>query len=107
MIRLGATARPSIAIPAPMSREPGPLVKEETKIKLGKTMAAGKEAARKLKHEPDDSGGAPKPAPEDTFGLPPVEPNHDGPPKDPNAPSGSLSSDGAEALTVDFTPNPK
>jgi hypothetical protein len=103
MIRLGATARPSIAIPAPMSREPGPLVKEETKIKL----AAGKEAARKLKREPDDSGGAPKPAPEDTFGLPPVEPNHDGPPKDPNAPSGSLSSDGAEALTVDFTPNPK
>jgi hypothetical protein len=82
------------------------MVKKETKIKLDKAMAAVKGAARKLKDEPDEPGGA-KPPPEDTFGLPPVEPKHDGPPKDPNAPSGSLSSDDAEAITVDLTPKPK
>jgi hypothetical protein len=85
-----------------MSREP----KEETKIKLEKAMAAVKEAARKLKDEPEEPSGA-EPAPEDTFGLPPVEPKHEEPPKDPDAPSGSLSSDDAEAITVDLTPKLK
>jgi len=46
---------------------------------------------------------------EDAFGLPPaVRTPHanDGPPKDPNAPSLSLSSDGEEVVPVDFTPKP-
>jgi hypothetical protein len=55
-------------------------------------------------------GAAKKPmrAVEDAFGLPPaVESLHgnDGPPKDPNAPSLSLSSDDEEVAPVDFTPN--
>lgn len=44
---------------------------------------------------------------EDAFGLPPeVKTPHDddGPPRDPNAPSGSLSSDDAEVVPVDFSP---
>jgi hypothetical protein len=83
------------------------MAKDETKIKFDKAMAAVKVATRKLKDEPDEPGGA-KPAPEDTFGLPPVGPKDNGPPKDPNAPSGSLSSDDAEAIiTVDLTPKPK
>jgi hypothetical protein len=66
----------------------------------------GDATARKLKGEPSEPGG-PKPAAEDTFGLPPDAPSHDAPPKDPNAPSGSLSSDDAEAIAVDFgIPNP-
>lgn len=43
---------------------------------------------------------------EDAFGLPPaVKTPHDndGPPRDPNAPSGSLSSDDAEVIPVDFS----
>ena len=41
---------------------------------------------------------------EDAFGLPPEKSPHDkdGPPNDPNAPSGSLSSDDAEPVPVDF-----
>jgi hypothetical protein len=41
-------------------------------------------------------------ATEDTFIAPPGKIDHNGPPKDPNAPSGSLSSDDAEVLAVDF-----
>jgi hypothetical protein len=47
---------------------------------------------------------------EDAFGLPPaVKTPHDndGPPRDPNAPSGSLSSDDAEVLPVDFSTDTK
>jgi hypothetical protein len=41
---------------------------------------------------------------EDAFGLPPgAVPEHDAPPKDPNAPSLSLSSDDEEVVPVDFT----
>ena len=43
---------------------------------------------------------------EDAFGLPPAVESpygNDGPPKDPNAPSLSLSSDGEEVVPVDFT----
>jgi hypothetical protein len=40
---------------------------------------------------------------EDTF-VPAAGPvDYNEPPKDPNAPSGSLSSDDAEAITVDFS----
>jgi hypothetical protein len=39
---------------------------------------------------------------EDTFIAPAGPINHDGPPKDPSAPSGSLSSDESEAIAVDF-----
>jgi hypothetical protein len=47
-----------------------------------------------------------KSAVEDTFGLPPGDKapkNKDGPPRDPNAPSGSLSSDDDEVIPVDFS----
>jgi hypothetical protein len=66
-------------------------------------------AARKLKGEDDlkEPDGA-KPAPEDTFGLPPVEKiEHEPPPRDPNAPSLSLSADEEEAVPVDLTPAPR
>jgi hypothetical protein len=46
-----------------------------------------------------------KSAVEDAFGLPPVKKtphDTDGPPRDPNAPSGSLSSDGEELIPVVF-----
>jgi hypothetical protein len=49
----------------------------------------------------------PKRAIEDAFGLPPEDKTpHDngGPPRDPNAPSGSLSSDDAAVVSVDFSP---
>jgi hypothetical protein len=39
---------------------------------------------------------------EDTFIVPQGEIDHGGPPKDPDAPSGSLSSDDDEAIKVDF-----
>jgi hypothetical protein len=45
-------------------------------------------------------------ASEDAFSLPPaVKTPHDkdGPPRDPNAPSGSLSSDDEEVVPVDFS----
>jgi hypothetical protein len=47
-----------------------------------------------------------KPAIEDAFGLRPDEKtlhDKDGPPRDPNAPSGSLSSDDDEVTPVDFS----
>lgn len=47
---------------------------------------------------------------EDAFGLPPaVKTSHDkdGPPRDPNAPSGSLSSDDDEVIPVDFSTGAK
>lgn len=47
---------------------------------------------------------------EDAFGLPPaVKTPHDkeGPPRDPNAPSGSLSSDDDELIPVDFSTGAK
>jgi hypothetical protein len=45
---------------------------------------------------------------EDAFGLPlAVETPHDGPPSDPNAPSGSLSSDDEEVVPVDFSTGAK
>jgi len=47
---------------------------------------------------------------EDAFGLPPAVKtslDNDGPPRDPNAPSGSLSSDDAEVLPVDFSTDTK
>jgi hypothetical protein len=40
---------------------------------------------------------------EDTFAPAAGPIDHNGPPKDPDAPSGSLSSDDAEAITVDFS----
>jgi hypothetical protein len=49
-----------------------------------------------------------KRAAEDAFGLPPDDKSpqdNDGPPRDPNAPSGSLSSDDAEELQVCFDPS--
>jgi hypothetical protein len=39
---------------------------------------------------------------EDAFVVPKKKINHEPPPKDPEAPSGSLSSDDAEAIAVDF-----
>jgi hypothetical protein len=50
--------------------------------------------------------GKAKPCIEDAFGPPPVvgaPPQNDEPQRDPNAPSGSLSADEAEAIVVDFT----
>jgi hypothetical protein len=41
-------------------------------------------------------------ATEDAFIVPQGTIDHEGPPKDPNAPSGSLSSDDDEAIEVDF-----
>jgi len=52
----------------------------------------------------------PTSAVEDAFGLrPAVKTPHDndGPPRDPNAPSLSLSSDAEEIVPVDFTPAPR
>jgi hypothetical protein len=46
-----------------------------------------------------------KSAVEDAFSLPPAKKtphDTDGPPRDPNAPSGSLSSDFDEAIPVEF-----
>ena len=56
------------------------------------------------------AGKKPTRAIEDAFCLPPATnaPRHnDGPPRDPNAPSGSLSSDDAEVVPVDFSPRAK
>jgi hypothetical protein len=39
---------------------------------------------------------------EDAFVTPPKPIDHGGPPNDPNAPSGSLSSDDVKAIAVDF-----
>jgi hypothetical protein len=77
-------------------------VDKERQTKLDKAMAAVKEAARKLKGENDSEPSVTETPVEDAFILPDGEPTHDGPPKDPNAPSGSLSSDDAEAISVDF-----
>jgi hypothetical protein len=44
---------------------------------------------------------------EDALSLPPAtkaQHHDDGPPRDPNAPSGSLPSDDAEVVPVDFSP---
>lgn len=56
--------------------------------------------------KPGEAAGTPPTANEDTFVVPGGKIRDDGPPKDPNAPSGSLSSDDAEAIAVDFTANP-
>jgi hypothetical protein len=79
-------------------------MEEDPKTKLDKAMAAVKEAARKLTGE-KDSGPVPVETPsEDAFIPPEGEIKHEGPPKDPNVPSGSLSSDDEEAVPVDFRP---
>jgi hypothetical protein len=74
---------------------------DKAKAKLDKAMEAVREAARKLKDEPDEPTVA-----EDTFVLPPDESKHEEPPKDPNPPSGSLSSDDDEVIPVNLTPAP-
>jgi hypothetical protein len=81
-------------------------VDEETKTGLDKAMAAVKEAARKLKGE-NDAEPLPIETPfEDAF-IPPVgEIKHEGPPKDPDPPSGSLSSDDVKTGAVELTPVP-
>jgi hypothetical protein len=56
-----------------------------------------------LDSKPDDAAETPQVATEDTFVPPPAKIDHSGPPNDPNAPSGSLSSDDAEAIAVDFS----
>jgi hypothetical protein len=76
-------------------------VREKAKAKLDKAMEAVREAARKLKDEPDEPAGA-----EDAFVLPPDEPKREEPPKDPNPPSGSLSSDDDEEIPVNLAPAP-
>jgi hypothetical protein len=82
------------------------LMEEEPKTKLDKAMAAVKEVARKLKGE-NDSEPVPVETPvEDAFTPPDGEIKHEAPPKDPEAPSGSLSADGEKTGTVDLTPAP-
>jgi hypothetical protein len=56
-----------------------------------------------LDSRPNAAAGMPPVATEDTFVPPPAKIDHSGPPRDPNAPSGSLSSDDAEAIAVDFS----
>jgi hypothetical protein len=58
------------------------------------------------KERTESRGKKVKSAIEDAFGLPPAVKtlhDNDGPPSDPNAPSGSLSSDDAEVVPVDFS----
>jgi hypothetical protein len=79
---------------------------EEPKAKLDKAMAAVKEAARKLKGE-NDAELVPIETPvEDAFIPPEGEIKHEEPPKDPDPPSGSLSSDDEKPGPVDLTPAP-
>jgi hypothetical protein len=74
---------------------------EQIKARLDKAMEAVKEAARKLKDEPE------KPVvTEDAFSPPPEKPKPEPPPKDPDPPSGSLSSDDEKTDPVDLTPAP-
>jgi hypothetical protein len=85
------------------------LVTPKSRPALDESVKSVREAARKLESEDDlkEPDGA-KPVPEDTFGLPPVEKiEHESPPKDPNAPSLSLSADEEEAVSVDLTPAPR
>jgi hypothetical protein len=82
-------------------------VKEEIKIRLDKAMAAVKEAAARKPKRENDSEPLPVATPvEDAFIPPEGEIKHEGPPKEPNAPSGSLSSDDEEVVPVDLTPAP-
>jgi hypothetical protein len=74
---------------------------EEIKARLDKAMEAVKEAARKLKDEPDQPAVT-----EDAFSPPPEKPKPEPPPKDPDPPSGSLSSDDVKTGHVDLTPAP-
>jgi hypothetical protein len=79
-------------------------MKEEPKTKLDKAMAAVTEAARKLKGA-NDSEPVPVETPvEDAFIPPDGEIKHEAPPKDPDPPSGSLSSDDEKTGPVDLTP---
>jgi hypothetical protein len=74
---------------------------EEIKATLDKAMEAVKEATRKLTDEPDQPAVS-----EDAFAPPPDGPKQEEPPKDPDPPSGSLSSDDEKAIPVDLTPAP-
>jgi hypothetical protein len=78
-------------------------VEKQPHSKLEKAMAAVKEAARKLTGENDSESPPVETPEEDAFTPPEGEIKHEVPPKDPNAPSGSLSSDDAEAIAVDFS----
>jgi hypothetical protein len=82
-------------------------VEEEPRIRRDKAPAAIKEVARGLKGANGDEPTAVEAAWEDAFIPLDGEIAHEGPPKDPNAPSGSLSSDDCEAIAVDFAiPDP-
>ena len=82
-------------------------VAKEHRTNLDKAVAAVKDAARNMTIREDVASGA-EPATEDTFGLPPIDEIPRGPPpRDPNAPSLSLSADDEDAAPVEFTPKPK
>jgi hypothetical protein len=83
-----------------------PLFKEsdmENENKLNKALDSGKEAARNLLGENVAEPPATEAPKEDAFIIPERKVKHAGPPTDPDAPSGSLSSDEAEAIAVDFS----
>jgi hypothetical protein len=72
------------------------VMREKAKAKLDQIFEAV-EAVRNLNDKPDEPVVT-----EDAFAPPSAKPKHEEPPKDPNAPSGSLSSDDAERISVDF-----
>ena len=82
-------------------------MEKEPRTRRDKALAAGKDAARGLKGANDDELTAVEAAWEDAFIPPDGKFIHEGPPRDPDAPSGSLSSDDGEAIAVDFAvPDP-
>ena len=68
-------------------------MEEEPRIRRDKAPAAIKEVARGLKGANGDEPTAVEAAWEDAFIPPDGKVIHEGPPRDPDAPSGSLSSD--------------
>jgi hypothetical protein len=79
------------------------LVEKESQTELDKAMVPVKKAAGKLKGENKSEPTVETPV-EDAFVLPDGKIRHEAPPKDPNAPSGSLSSDDEEVVPVDLSP---
>jgi hypothetical protein len=75
----------------------------EDKSNLDKAMDIVKEAARNLLGENEAEPPATEAPKEDAFIVSEGNIKYDAPPIDPEAPSGSLPSDDAEAIAVDFT----
>jgi len=67
--------------------------------------AFGKREKRDMKKRAQRAAQQAKSVVEDAFGLPPAKTpsDRDEPQRDPNAPSGSLSSDGEKVIAVDFS----